>query len=295
MTTTNEFLDWCQKGDADSEAAVREALEEHPELVRCTDTRGGGWDRTPLHHASYNGRENIARLLIQRGAAVNVQGRQGDSPLHLASYRVHEKVTRLLLEHGADVMALECDRGTPLHKASGNGLHGRRAKVVRILLQHGAEVNAQKRCGMTPLHSAAYCGHDDVVLLLLQHGAVVDIQDNLGLTPLHAACKSGRTAVVRVLLEHHADRSIRNNKRETARDIAVHKDHLEVVTLLDSYFPIPAQMTQVLLGLRGPTPSPLTRLASHSAFEPGVLSLIKCLLTGEPNPAFEKLQDEAQG
>ena len=36
--------------------------------------------------------------------------------------------------------------------------------------------------------------------------------------------------------------------------------------------------------------SPLTRFAAHSAFEPEVLSLVKCLLTGEANGAFDELQ-----
>ena len=64
------------------------------------------------------------------------------------------------------------------------------------------------------------------------------------------------------------------------------------MAVLDTYFPIVLQMTQVLLGLKEPTESPLVRFAGHSAFEPNVLSMVKSLLSGEPSAAFEQLQSE---
>ena len=59
--------------------------------------------------------------------------------------------------------------------------------------------------------------------------------------------------------------------------------------MLDTYFPIRKMMEQVLLGMRGPEDSSLTRLAAHELYEPRVLSLVKCLLTGEVNKAFDEL------
>ena len=53
------------------------------------------------------------------------------------------------------------------------------------------------------------------------------------------------------------------------------------------------ELEQVLLGLRGPTESPLTRFAQPSAFEPQVLSLVKCLLTGEDKGAYSQLVEQA--
>ena len=70
------------------------------------------------------------------------------------------------------------------------------------------------------------------------------------------------------------------------------RGHADTVALLDSYFPITPQMVQVLLGMRGPTESPLTRFAAHTTFEPNVLSLVKVLVTGEESAAFEQLQGE---
>ena len=54
-------------------------------------------------------------------------------------------------------------------------------------------------------------------------------------------------------------------------------------------------MAVVLLGLRGPSESPLTRFAAHSAFEPKVLSLVNCFLVGKDDKAFEQLAGECPG
>ena len=51
-------------------------------------------------------------------------------------------------------------------------------------------------------------------------------------------------------------------------------------------------MAQLLLGLRGPTESSLTRFAAHSAFEPKVLSLVNCLLVGKEDKAFDQLVEQ---
>ena len=253
----DDFLRLCAQKDG--EAAVREALEKHPELVECRDRRASSasaW-RTPLHVASLNGREKVVRLLIEHGAKVNVQ---------------------------------DTHKATPLHYASRAG----RDEVARVLLEHGADVNARNKADTTPLHRASRNGHGKVALVLLQHGAGVNAQDNAGWTPLHLASNNDHEKVARVLLDHGADRSIENNRRETARDAVRRRGKRKFVALLGRYFPITPQMVQVLLGLRGPTESPLTRLARHSTFEPKVLSLIECMLTGARNPAFEQLQREAR-
>ena len=48
-------------------------------------------------------------------------------------------------------------------------------------------------------------------------------------------------------------------------------------------------MVQVLMGLRGPTESSLTRFAAHDLFEPKVWLLVNCLLVGKSDRAFEQL------
>ena len=51
-----------------------------------------GW--TPLHEACNHGWQNVAELLLNAGANVNVQGLDNDTPLHDASVNGHEQVQK---------------------------------------------------------------------------------------------------------------------------------------------------------------------------------------------------------
>jgi hypothetical protein len=73
----------------------------------------------------------------------------------------------MLIEHGADVMAQNKDGGTPLHLASKCG----QAEIVRMLIARGADVNAQNKDELTPFCLASQGGHREVTDVLLEHGA----------------------------------------------------------------------------------------------------------------------------
>ncbi|KIX03194.1 uncharacterized protein Z518_06746 [Rhinocladiella mackenziei CBS 650.93] len=60
--------------------------------------------RTPLSWASENGHEDVARLLIEKGAAVDSTDEYGRTPLSWASGNGHEDVVRLLIEKGAELL-----------------------------------------------------------------------------------------------------------------------------------------------------------------------------------------------
>ena len=60
-----------------------------------------GW--TSLHSASEYGYLDLARLLIDRGADVNLRRADRLSSLHLSLSSGHLDVTRLLIQHGANV------------------------------------------------------------------------------------------------------------------------------------------------------------------------------------------------
>jgi hypothetical protein len=59
---------------------------------------GDGTGETPLHYASESGRIEIARLLIEHGASVEVQDKAGRTPLDVASGEQHDEMIKLLLE-----------------------------------------------------------------------------------------------------------------------------------------------------------------------------------------------------
>jgi hypothetical protein len=88
---------------------------------------------TPLHYAALWGLHSIVEfLIIEHSQDVHSRGfTDNATPLHLASKNGHVKVARMLIEHGADVTAQNKDGETPLHLASQEGTSGSRSHAYR--------------------------------------------------------------------------------------------------------------------------------------------------------------------
>ena len=107
-------------------------------------------------------------------------------------------MVRMLLRRGASVNLQNCRGGTALTAAA---IKGKEA-MVRMLLQSGASVNLQDPHGNTALMEAAYHGHTTIVQALLDAKADASLQDNDGGTALMIAEHRKRTATAQLLRQH---------------------------------------------------------------------------------------------
>jgi len=100
---------------------------------------------TPLHYAAFCGLHDIAKIkAIEHPEGVNSRRFDGAStPLHLASMNGHVDLTRMLIERGADVSAQKKDGSTALHLAS----KYRHVDLARMLVECSADVSAQDKDG----------------------------------------------------------------------------------------------------------------------------------------------------
>lgn len=89
---------------------------------------------TALQAAAAAGREDMARLLLDRGARANAKGGRYGSPLIAAACASRKAITRLLLGRGADVYATDGEHVSALYQAVGHGDY----TVAEMLLEHGA-------------------------------------------------------------------------------------------------------------------------------------------------------------
>jgi hypothetical protein len=138
------------------------------------DVRGWGGN-SPLNAATCSGNFEAARKLIEYDPAyINARDAGGWTPLLWASRGLDFKdgsgsFLRLLLDHGADINVQNRDGRTPLHVASENGAPA--SEVVRLLFEHSADVEVENSGGKTALQEADGTRRDEVMKLLREHGA----------------------------------------------------------------------------------------------------------------------------
>jgi ankyrin repeat protein len=185
--------------------------------------------RTPLIQASAEGKTDVVKSLLEKGADINALDGDGWTAMREASRNGHTEVVRLLLEKGADISTHDGDGWTALSLAAGGG----RTEVVKLLLERGADVNAQTWNG-TALHSAAERGHTEIVKLLLEKGADVNARSKYNnQTALIRASFNGRMDVVKLLLNEGADVYAQDNYGGTAIAEAKKTGQPDIVLLLE--------------------------------------------------------------
>lgn len=155
--------------------------QEHPDLL------------APLHYAVVTDNVEIIRLLLQRGAYIDIQNKNKCTPLHLADKK---EVVELLLEYKTSIDAPNQDQETPLFFA----VRDRKIQCVRTLLEHGANVNAVSLNGSTAMHHAAMAGDVEIIKLLHQYGADIKATDHQQQTALHKACCQGHQEATELLV-----------------------------------------------------------------------------------------------
>lgn len=171
--------------------AVRILLEHNVNI----DSIGGHHSSTALCSAARHGQSDVVGLLLQHGAAVELQHHQSITALHYAA-----------------------------HKGD--------AESVLLLFEAGAQPNVKDRFGYTPLHTAAAGGHAKTIELLLSKGANLDELDNLAQTPLHIAIKSRRSAATKALLAANAKVDTKDVHGNTLLHIAADSNPIDLIQLL---------------------------------------------------------------
>jgi ankyrin repeat protein len=176
--------------------------------------------KTPLSYAARAGDLEMTRLLLERGANVELADGNGMTPLidaivNASIFRAnreghsdHLRVAELLLDAGANVNAMDWYGETPLWAAvdlrdlelgpaeKSTGVRDEALALIERLLEAGANPNARTK--EFP-HERRY------IVAVVGSVAWVDLT---GQTPFLRAAAAGDLTVMRLLLEHGADPNI---------------------------------------------------------------------------------------
>ncbi|MBD2863101.1 ankyrin repeat domain-containing protein [Paenibacillus oceani] len=167
-----------------------EILQANPSLVNS------GGDYGPLCMAAGEGRTDLVRLLIRRGADLN-------APWYANNY-----------------MGYAMEKGPEL---------------VSLLLESGADPNHANWLGVTYLHKAAAAGNLELARQFVDAGADCNAMDEeYGATPLGWAAKYGKAELVQYLLDLEADPRLPAEQSWTQPlSWARRKGHADIAELLE--------------------------------------------------------------
>jgi uncharacterized protein len=176
--------------------------------------------KTPLLYATREGHEDVAKLLLDAGAAIEKADADGVTPLLMAVLNGHIPLAQVLIARGANVNVSDWYGETPLWAAvdlrdldvpgptHDNGVDREAAfNLTKLLLEKHADPNARTKeyppqrrwitrlgslswvdfTGQTPFLRAALAGDVKTMRLLLEYHADPNITTFNGTTPLMAA------------------------------------------------------------------------------------------------------------
>ena len=191
---------------------------------------------TFLHYPSlsraiaYNDAQDIELHLARDPQALNRLGKSKLAPLHEAILRKKIEAARLLIEKGADVNLPDRSDNPPLHIAINRKL----PEIAQALIDADADLTAKDKNGWTALHLAAAKDTIDIAKLIIDAGADIHIISTAGGTPLHEAAASGSSEMVQLLLNAGVDPSIVSSHEKTALDIAREFENEAAIKLLSN-------------------------------------------------------------
>lgn len=179
--------------------------------------------------ASETGNIKAALKAIEEKANLNALSSHGRSALTISIIKKHTDIAKLLINKGADINLVDYDQLTPLCYAAERG----DLCLVKQLIDKGANVNHQNDQGTTPLLFAVLDKDSyETAKLLIDNGANVNLNDNNGYSPIIAAAYNGNFRIVKYLTKKGADLNAVYKKGGSALNFAVINGDFQIVKFL---------------------------------------------------------------
>jgi ankyrin repeat protein len=196
--------------------------------ARSTSTNGA----CPIHIAALLANQKALELLLERGADLEMQDKEGLTPIFYAVQSKSLEIFYFLKEKGANLFHVEKQGRTLFYWTASLG----RMELLDVLLQAGLDPNATTKLGRTALSKSAWNGSVDIMRYLLKLKNIqIEVKDKNGRTALHNAVwgsaggregkKMGQNATdspecAELLISHGADLEAVDNAGNTPLCIA---------------------------------------------------------------------------
>lgn len=214
---------------------VIKLLLEKGAFVGARDREGN----TPLHSAMERARKAVATVLLDHDADVDARNDNGSSPLHMAVDTLEEDsvldLVKLLVARGADINIKDDFEYRPLHDAISMAPR----EVAEFLIAKGADVNVKSADqGQMPLHRAAIKGDKKIVRLLIGKGADLTARDHQGRTASDWARALGHASLVTLLMQSSPEHDPGDNHDDGPLSFVTAGEEEGIAKLLNRLHPL---------------------------------------------------------
>jgi len=183
-----------------------------------------------------NDLEKVQEILQDSSYPINETNDKGETPLLIATHENYIEVAKLLIEAGADINLQDNIQDSAYLYAGAQG----KTEILKYMIEHAEpNQNIVNRYGGNALIPAAEKGHlNNVKILLLDGKADIDHQNNFGYTALieAVALTDGSVLyqqIVQELLAHNANKELRDNSGKTALDYAKEMGYTKMIEMLE--------------------------------------------------------------
>lgn len=224
MGKNRKLINACGSGNLEE---ARKAFEPSF-LSKGADPNARTYNGTALTIACDKGHSEIVKLLVEKGADVNIADGRGRSPLVLALDHFYYELASYLLDHGADPDARWMPgRDTALMKCAERGA----GPMVRLLIKKGADVNAANAYGRTAMTIALENSNLDLVKLLLECNSKIDLDYVRDSWIPGRLISYGNADLLGILVESGLELKA-TQKSDPLIVMACQHEHLEIISLL---------------------------------------------------------------
>ncbi|XPQ42120.1 ankyrin repeat domain-containing protein [Wolbachia endosymbiont of Rhagoletis indifferens] len=190
-----------------------------------TEDRDGN---TPARNAVLKGHFGIFKYLVENGVSLEGKDHRCGPFICDASYSGNLDILKYLISKCVDINDTDKNGWTPLHFAAWRGY----LEVANFLIEKGADINVENIFGRKPIHIAAENNNKNIIEFFLSKGMSIDDTDRDGRTPLYYASWNGHLDMVKYLVDKGADVHTQDKGGKTLLGIATDQKHNNIVEYL---------------------------------------------------------------